>query len=125
MTTWSSDDLAAIGGRREILMSTLSPDGTARRAVPIWIVELGGELYVRSYHGPEGSWFRQTHRHPHARIAAAGRDITVRLKPADPTLRRDVDAAYARKYGSTGHAAIMTTAAVAATTLRLTPAVRS
>lgn len=122
MTTWTRQDLRAIGGASEIRIATLREDGTTRSALPIWVVRVGDGLFVRSYHGPGGSWFRQATAHPHARISGGGRDITVRLVPDGDTARGDVDQAYRVKYGRGGFGAAMTTAAAAGTTLRLEPA---
>lgn len=118
MTTSTPNDLAAIGSASEIEIATLRRDGTARSPLPIWVVRVGDELFVRSFHGPGGSWFRQAIAHPHARISVAGRDLTVRLVP-DHTSRGAVDEAYRTKYGGSGFGAAMTTPAAAATTLRL------
>jgi hypothetical protein len=121
MSTWSPSDLRAIGNTREIRIATVRPDGTTRTPLPIWVVRVGDELFVRSYHGPDGSWFRQVTAHPYARVTAAGREIAVRLVPAEAPSSAEVDDAYVAKYGRSGPARAMITPAVAATTLRLEP----
>jgi hypothetical protein len=120
MTGWTHEQLAALGGAGEIRIATLRADGTARTALPIWVVRVGDELYVRSFHGPDGTWFHQVTRHPFARVRAAGTDVVARLVPVDDATAA-VDEAYRTKYGRTGHGATMTTPADAATTLRLDP----
>jgi hypothetical protein len=121
MSTWDPADLRAIGSAREIQIATMRRDGSTRTPLPIWVVGIGDELFVRSYHGSEGSWFRQVTAHPYARLGAAGRDIVVRLVPAEMPTRAKVDDAYIAKYGRSGPAATMITRTVAATTLRLEP----
>jgi hypothetical protein len=121
MSTWDPADLRAIANAREIHIATVRPDGSTRTPLPIWVVRVGDELFVRSYHGPEGSWFRQVAAHPYARLRAAGREILVRLVPAEMPSPAGVDDAYVAKYGRRGPAAAMITPAVAATTLRLEP----
>jgi len=121
MGTWESHDLRAIGSAREVRIVTVRPDGTTRTPLPIWVVRVGDELFVRSYHGPDGSWFRQVAAHPYALISAAGREAVVRLIPAERSSWVDVDDAYRAKYGRSGPGAVMITPEVAATTLRLVP----
>lgn len=119
---WVADELTSLGATSEIHIATLRTDGAARSSLPIWVVRVGDELFVRSYRGTRGSWFRQLTAHPFARIRAAGREFVVRLVPADGALRDDVDRAYWAKYGRGGFGASMTTPEVAATTMRLEPA---
>jgi hypothetical protein len=121
MSTWDPADLRAIGSAREIQIATIRRDGSTRTPLPIWVVRVGDELFVRSYHGPEGSWFRQVAAHPYARLSAAGREIVVRFVPAEDLSRAEVDQAYVAKYGRRGPAATVITPPVAATTLRLEP----
>lgn len=55
---WTSDELERIGATEELEITPLAADGTARRTVPIWVVRAGDELYVRSWRGTSGGWFR-------------------------------------------------------------------
>jgi hypothetical protein len=119
--TWDPVDLDALGAAPEIRIATVRRDGAPRTPLPIWVVRVGDDLYVRSYHGPAGSWFGQVTGYPYARVQGAGRDLRVRLVPADPDLRTEVDRAYWAKYGRGGFGAAMTTDDAAATTLRLDP----
>ena len=41
MRPWTSDELAAFGDPDEIRIASLRPDGTARKAITIWIARLG------------------------------------------------------------------------------------
>jgi hypothetical protein len=58
MTTWTSDELNTIGTAEELDLAPLRRNGTLRTPVTIWVVRLGDDLYVRSYRGHGGSWFR-------------------------------------------------------------------
>jgi hypothetical protein len=120
MSPWTPQQLDAIGTASEIRISTVRRDGTERRPVPIWVVRAGQDLYVRSYNGPNGSWYQQALRHPFARIAAPDTSVSVRLVPV-PGAAPEVDEAYARKYGRGGYGGAMIRAEAAATTLRLEP----
>jgi hypothetical protein len=120
MTDWAPDDLAAVGGASEIHITTLRPDGTARSALPIWVVRVGDEVDIRSFHGSDGRWFRQAMRHPYARIRASRTEVVARLVPVGAGAP-GVDEAYWTKYGRRGYGAAMTTPTASATTLRVEP----
>jgi hypothetical protein len=48
MNTWTSGELDKFGAAEEIEVAPLGRDGRPRKAVTIWIVRVGDELYVRS-----------------------------------------------------------------------------
>lgn len=118
---WNAKDLTALSGASEIALATERPDGTTRQAVPIWVVRVGDDLYIRSYHGPGGSWYRQARRHPYAHLRATGVALRVHLEQVGAGVP-GVDEAYWTKYGRGGYGAAMTTPDAAATTQRLQPA---
>lgn len=121
MTSWTDQQLRTFGDAGEIRLATERPDGTERGAVPIWVVRAGDDVFIRSYNGPGGTWYRQVLGHPRARITAGGASVRVNIEPVTgPT--PEVDAAYAAKYGRGGYGAAMTRPDAAATTLRLHPA---
>jgi hypothetical protein len=122
MTNWTTDQLATLGNQVEIDIGPTRADGTSGAARPIWIVVVDGNLYVRSYRGPNGAWYRQARRTNRAHITATGATYDVTLSPADidPAL---IDAAYRDKYTRHGGSYVdaMVSPAAAATTLRLDP----
>lgn len=119
MTNWTDDDRERIGSARELRIATKRTDGTARSFVPIWVVRVGDDLFVRAYHGPTGSWFRQARRSGRALIRAGGIEREVTFADVDKTPRSAVDAAYRAKYGRGMYVDAMITDAAAAATLRL------
>jgi hypothetical protein len=121
MTDWTKEQLDILDGAGEIEIAPRRDDGTPRRARPIWVVRVGDDLYVRSYRGPDGSWFRTVSRSRRATIRAGGVQHDVQLTAAADVDRAAVDAAYSDKYGRSSYVDAMVTAAAAATTLRLTP----
>lgn len=123
MSTWNSREPDAIGSASELHITTRRPDGTLRPHVPIWVVRVGDDLYVRSYRGPEGAWFRHASTQGTAHISAAGIDREVTVVPAQQA-RADIDDAYRTKYARYGSTYVqqMTADTAAATTLRLAPA---
>ncbi len=98
-TTWTNEELTKIGNAEELQISTLRKDGTLRKPVIIWVVRLGGDLYVRSVKGRSGGWFPGALSQHAGRIQTNGaeRDVTFVEEP-DPALNDQIDAAYAAKY---------------------------
>ena len=92
---------------------------------PIWVVVVDGELYVRSYLGPRGAWYRRALADGRAAIGVDGRTVEVAVEPEhDEDVNRRVSEAFRAKYGarSPGSTETMVNPEVSATTLRLTRA---
>jgi hypothetical protein len=89
MNGGSHRELATIGTADEI---HVAPDRVATApapAVPIWVVRVGDDLYVRSYHGPSGSWYRRARRNGSGRIRVGGVDHrSGSPRPIPPSGRR-------------------------------------
>jgi hypothetical protein len=70
MTTWTSDELDAIGSAEELNLASVRRDGSLRRPVTMWVVRYSDDLYVRSVNGrgscapPATSAPRRTRRQP-------------------------------------------------------------
>jgi hypothetical protein len=126
MSTWTEDELRAVGTATELRIRTRRPDGILRPPVPIWLVQVGDDIYVRSYKGIGGAWFRRLSAlgTAHIRAADVDRDVTVSL--TGTAARAEIDEAYRAKYARYGRAYVepMTAAAAAATTLLLAPSPR-
>jgi hypothetical protein len=99
MTTWTSDELNKIGAAEELEIAALRRDGTLRNPVTIWVVRLDNDLYVRSYRGRGGAWFRaaQVHHKGYIRAGGVEKDVTF-VEEAAPDLNDQIDAAYRTKY---------------------------
>lgn len=125
MKQWTDEELSKIGSTDELDMASLRDDGTLRKPVTIWVVRVGDGLYVRSWRGLTGSWFRHIQRRPAARVTAGGITRTVTLVDAssDEALNSRIDAAYQSKYGKYGAAYVppMIAAQARATTRKLVP----
>ena len=87
------------------------------------VVKNGDELYVRSYRGRNGRWFRHAIQQRQGRIRSGGieRDVTFE-EPVDAD-RQAIDAAYRSKYARYGATYVdaMVGESAAAATLRLVP----
>ena len=51
MAAWTRDELNKIGNAEELQITSLRRDGTLRNPLPIWVVRVGDDLYVRSMKG--------------------------------------------------------------------------
>ncbi|MFI1927200.1 MULTISPECIES: DUF2255 family protein [unclassified Streptomyces] len=122
MTTWTSDELNRIAGADELEMAPRRGDGTLRGPVPIWVVRDGEDLYVRSFRGTDGGWWRtaRANRQGHIRSGGIARDVTF-VEVADSGINDRVDTAYRTKYGRFGGAYVDPMVAARSTTLRLVP----
>jgi hypothetical protein len=124
MTTWTSDELTRIGAADELQIAPLRRDGTLRNPVTIWVVRHGDDLYVRSYRGPGGSWFRGAQMRHEGHIQAGGVDNDVTFaEETDPGVNDQIDAAYRAKYRrySSSYVNPIVAPEARATTIRLVP----
>jgi hypothetical protein len=123
MTAWTSDELDKMGNAEELEIAPRRRDGSLRKPVTIWVVRVGDDLYVRSWRGPTGGWFRgaqQTHE-GHIRAGGVVKDVT--LVDADESLNDAIDAAYRTKYRryADNYVPPMISPEARATTLKLVP----
>jgi hypothetical protein len=117
VTGWTSEELDRIGGADELEVMPLR----SRRPVTIWVVRDGDDLYVRSWRGRSGGWFRAAQAQGAGRISAGGVDKDVDFVGADDDVNDGVDAAYRAKYQRYGdtYVAQMVGPDARATTLKL------
>jgi hypothetical protein len=47
---WSANELEQIGTAEELRISASRADGTLRREVPVWVVRVSGQVYVRTWY---------------------------------------------------------------------------
>jgi hypothetical protein len=98
MTAWKSDELAKIGAAEEIQIAPFRRDGTPGKAVTVWVVRHGDDLYVRSVRGRNGQWFRGTQERHEGRIRVGRVQLDVTFVDADHDVADEIDAAYRAKY---------------------------
>ena len=93
-----------------------------KTAVPIWVVAVDGEVFVRSVQGPKGRWYRDLAAGGSATLELVGRQLAVTAIPvADADAAARVSRAYLRKYEPSPYARSMVRDEVLPTTLRLEP----
>lgn len=123
MATWTNEELNTIGNAEELEIAPRQPDGKLRKPLPVWVVLVNGNLYVRSYRGRAGAWFQTAQATYEGRIRAGGveKDV-VFVEETDPAVNDRIDAAYRAKYGRyPQYVAPMVTPEVRATTLKIIP----
>jgi hypothetical protein len=121
MTSWTPEQLDAIGTAEELDIAALRPDGTLRPYTTIWVVRVGDGLYVRSYRGQGGTWYQAVQRRPEGRIRAGGVERDATFEHPTDVDEDAIDAAYRSKYGRYGGTYVdpMVAPDAQATTLRL------
>ncbi|NUW33204.1 DUF2255 family protein [Nonomuraea sp. SMC257] len=123
MTAWTTDELERIAAADELDVAPRRGDGTLREPTTIWVVRDGDDLFVRSYRGDGGAWYRTARASHTGRVSAGGvtKDVTF-AEEADPAVNDRLDAAYHGKYGRySDYVAPMVAAPARASTLRLLP----
>lgn len=123
MRSWSTDELDRIAAVDEVDIAPRRADGSLRQPTTIWVVRDGDDLFVRSWHGMEGHWWRSASASHTGRITADGMEMDVTFSDAgDPDVNDRVDAAYRAKYGRhSDYVEPMVADQARATTLRLAP----
>jgi hypothetical protein len=127
MTDWTAEELEKVGSADELEVAPLRSDGTPRSYLPIWVVRVGDDLYVRSYRGRAGAWYRSAVEQHEGRIRAGGVERAVTFEPdgtgSDSASQDAVDDAYRTKYARYGGSYLdpMLRPEATETTLRLLP----
>jgi len=124
VSEWTSEELSKIETAEELKIASMRRDGTLRKAVTIWVVRHGDQIYVRSVNGPDGGWFRGTQTRHRGHIRAGGVTKDVNFLSVDPAeVGDEIDAAYRAKYGRypTGIVNSVLTPEARAATLELVP----
>ena len=119
---WTSDELARVGDAEELTVEPLLADGRTGKPVRIWVVRADDELYIRSFRGDDGAWYRAAKARRQGRISAGGVERGVEFAEVDDAVNDAVDAVYRDKYGRyPSYVEPMVSAQARATTRRLVP----
>jgi len=99
MPMWTPDELTKIAAAEELELASARRDGMLGNAVTIWVVRVRDDLYVRSWKGEAGSWFRATQVCHAGHIEAGGvrKDVAF-VAESDDDVNDRIDAAYHEKY---------------------------
>ena len=75
--------------------------GTEHRYTGVWVVVVGGRVFVRSWNDKPTGWFRAFRKQPDGMLQIGELEIPVRAKPVRSARTRDaVTAALAEKYNT-------------------------
>ena len=119
MTSFDADTLGALRELREVGIRT---DRHPQSAVVIWVVVADDGVFVRSFRGAKGRWYRDLAGGGPATLEFGGRRLAVQAVPAnDPAAIEHASREFMRKYGPGPYATAMVQPEVVATTLRLEP----
>ncbi|GAA0911791.1 DUF2255 family protein [Virgisporangium aurantiacum] len=121
--TWTDDELDRVGDAEELQLASRRDDGTLRPFVTMWVVRAGGDVYVRSAHGPDNPWYRRATASGVGRIRAGGVERDVSFESAASDVHPAIDKAYHAKYDRYGPAIVGTVVGAKAVpvTIRLVP----
>jgi hypothetical protein len=120
---WTADELDRIGKAEELEIASVRRDGSLRKWVPVWVVRVRDELYVRSGYGPDVAWLRGVRARHEGRIKAGGIEKDVVFVAGDAASNDLIDAEYRSKYGRHGaqYVDLVVTAEARSTTIGLLP----
>ena len=120
--TWDTATARELAGTREVDVVVPAP-GRPDARTPIWVVAVDDDLYVRSWKGEDGIWYRRARRHGTGSVIVHGRQHRVRFTAtADPGINAHIDEAYRSKYGNSSYTQAMIQPPANSTTMRLDPA---
>ena len=119
---FDQETLNLLSRAKLIRMETSRPGGPVHRTI-IWVIVDGTEVYVRSYRGRAGRWYREVRANPQAAVLVKKLRIPVRAVQARSARAvARVSRGYFKKYGRTPPAIAMVRREILSTTLRLEPA---
>jgi hypothetical protein len=119
MATFDADTLRALHDVQEPVIRT---EKHPRSRVVIWVVVADDEVFVRSWRGAEGRWYKDLAAGGLATLEFDGRRLSVQAFPAgDPNSIERTSREILRKYRRSSHAQEMVRPDILATTLRLEP----
>jgi hypothetical protein len=119
MTEWTSDELERIGSAEELEIAPANADRTLRPYTTIWVVRVGDDLYVRSYRGAAGHWYRHALKSQRGHVRAGGIEREVMFRQPTHVDNAAIDEAYRTKYARSTDMPAMLTPSVVATTMQL------
>jgi len=119
--TFEESDLDLLARLEEVDVETHSAAGDVHRTI-VWPVVRDGAVYLRSYKGPHGRWYREALADPAIALVADGRRLPARAVPAtDAASVEACSAALRDKYPADSSLEAMLVPEVLPTTLRVEP----
>lgn len=95
---FSQEELDLIDRAEEVEIETTGGDGAVHRTI-IWAVVDDGDVFIRSYHGPDARWYREALADPTVAVAVDGRRLPAEaILATDPASIERTSAGLTRKY---------------------------
>jgi hypothetical protein len=114
-------DLRHLAEVEEISIGFTRPDGSTG-STPVWVVQAGEAIFVRSIRGRRGGWYRRLRANPDGELGDGAHTHPVRARPVqDAGTVEAVTRADAAKYGDSPDVEPLLTEEAADATLRLEP----
>ncbi|MFL6353411.1 MAG: DUF2255 family protein [Bryobacteraceae bacterium] len=122
MSLWPTEELGRIAENDDLHISPFREDGkTYGTPTWIWSVAVDGNLYVRSYNGQHGRWYRAAMQQKAGQITAAGITKAVAFEPVNGLIQDRIDDAYRAKYKGRPYLSPMINSQARAATVKVTP----
>jgi hypothetical protein len=119
--TFEDSDLDLLAKAREIRVETRSAGGEVHKTI-VWPVVRDGVVYLRSYKGPSGRWYREALADPEIALLFDRRRLPARAVPAiDSASVEACSEALREKYRRSYSLEAMLDPDVLPTTLRIEP----
>jgi hypothetical protein len=119
MTNFDAETLRALRDAQEVRIRT---DKHPKTAVVIWVVVADHDVFVRSWLGNKGRWYRDLAAGGPATLEFVGRRLAAQAIPtSDPAAVDRASREFLRKYQTSSHAQEMVRSEILPTTLRLEP----
>ena len=119
---FDSKTLDALRNVEEIRIAPTPAGAKKKHRATIWVVVVDDDVFIRSFTGPKGKWYRNVLANPEADVEFDGKAIHVRAMPVkDRKTIEAVSRAYLEKYRDSPYAKDMVRDDVLPTTLRLEP----
>jgi len=120
--TFEESDLDLLASTKEIRVETRSAAGEVHKTI-VWPLVRDGVVYLRSYKGPSGRWYREALADPGIALLFDRRRLAARALPAtDAASVEACSAALREKYKRSYSLEAMLVPDVLSTTLRIEPA---
>jgi len=119
---FDSETLDLLARTKEVRIETSRQGGPVHSAI-IWIVVDGQDVFIRSFRGERGRWYRETLANPQVTIAAGDRRIeATAVSATDAESVQRCSEGFQLKYPKSKSTPMMLADDILDTTLRLDPA---
>lgn len=119
MTSFDAETLGDLRDLQEVFIRT---GNHPEKAIVIWVAVADGEVFVRSWLGTKGRWYKDLAAGGPATLEFANRRLAVQAIPAsDPHAVARATNEILRKYQRSSHAQEMVRPEILPTTMRLEP----